>query len=564
MTNTAASAVDIEAFLAGQQIVWANNSTTMSLYNIRLHLRVYKKCAGAVKDPATPAHEGSALYWLECNEELWGRRASQCVLQEQPRSLDTFVSAFNDMENLRLACETFHVMNLRGFGVKFSVKHVSDTAKALPYYTKIPHALISRYNKHAALLEGYSSLLAFHESHPEGMLLTGEPVQDKDKKPYPIFASEFLDVLWHDLLLPLFTFKKHASLCGVVAAPLGVPFVKDALDTLDSIYARETDKRPQSNIAEHVAAGGTEIEEIISDAEAKSLKTQYAAARTKKIAEFAAAYAKNNVCLLTWKDADLLGKISMQPMIKDGTTRLWFFNSGCDCTKDPAKRLGPYRMKSSVDDEHLKTAVDITLRMLADPDTGIFTSGRNVKVEKELRRAFGAAKPALGLKHMTMEPDEDQVSLLLRLHDSAVGSVDLADYYLHVLKSPKHWKMKKVTKRRFVPGSTAFSKMRDIPTLAKDQMTKVPQEVRELVFRGVAGSDKFSPFTKSKDAAKDGETPVKPVEEEEVVDDANDDGLDEEQCAIINPKDKVVFFHMELHVKVSRYKSPSIIDVCYM
>ena len=273
-SHTAATAADMEKFMTNHKIEFASNNTQMSLYNIRLHLRVYKKVANAVADPLKPQHEDSALHWFERNEELWGRRATQCTLQEQPRVLDTFTSSFSDAMDLRAAAQTLHVMQLRNYNVKSSVKLVAETAKALPYYVKIPEALIKRYSKYEDLLKPYSSLHAFHEAHPLGTLSTGSPVRPEDQKALPIYASEFLDVLFNDLLLPLFQFKKHASLLGTSSAPLAIPFVKDALCTLDVHYAREN---PTESRLSASASSGAPVEDAdeapVSDEEAEHTHT---------------------------------------------------------------------------------------------------------------------------------------------------------------------------------------------------------------------------------------------------------------------------------------------------
>ena len=57
--------------------------------------------------------------------------------------------------------------------------------------------------------------------------------------------------------------------------------------------------------------------------------------------------------------------------------------------------------------------------------------------------------------------------------------------------------------RRYVPGSTAFKTMRGVPVLTKDQMTKVPMQTRESVFRGFVGADKFSARDKKEEDKKE-------------------------------------------------------------
>ena len=69
---------------------WANAETKMTLFNIRLHLRILRRLSVAVCDPINPSYKESALYYMERNEEVFGRRAKEVSLQESTKYFDAF------------------------------------------------------------------------------------------------------------------------------------------------------------------------------------------------------------------------------------------------------------------------------------------------------------------------------------------------------------------------------------------------------------------------------------------------------------------------------------------
>ena len=127
--------------MEASKIKYANSDTAMKLYGVRLHLRVLRRLSMAVLDPAQPKYEYSGLYYMDRNEEIFGRLAPQMFMQEAPRIFDAFQSSVTDLNDLRLACENLHVLWLRGSQLKLSLRTVQETARCLPLYTKIPQAV---------------------------------------------------------------------------------------------------------------------------------------------------------------------------------------------------------------------------------------------------------------------------------------------------------------------------------------------------------------------------------------------------------------------------------------
>ncbi len=86
----AASATDIAELFDSKKIVWASSETRMSVGNIRLHLRVLRRLSMAVEDSSKPSYCNSALFYMDRNEEIWGRKGQQVALQESTKNLDSF------------------------------------------------------------------------------------------------------------------------------------------------------------------------------------------------------------------------------------------------------------------------------------------------------------------------------------------------------------------------------------------------------------------------------------------------------------------------------------------
>lgn len=171
----AGSAQDILDLLVGANLRYASAETRMTIGNVRLHLRLLRRCSMAVLDPGSPRYEGSALDYFERNENVWGRRAEQTALQESGKYFDAFQAALPNLCDLRCAAENLHIAQLRGYSMRIGGRNVADQARGLLMLSKVPAALVERYPRHRALLTPYHSLKAFHEAFPAGLTLSGEP-----------------------------------------------------------------------------------------------------------------------------------------------------------------------------------------------------------------------------------------------------------------------------------------------------------------------------------------------------------------------------------------------------
>lgn len=114
--------------LESRKTVWANAESKLTVHNVRLHIRILRRLSLAVVDPAVPVYHESALYFFDRNEEIYGRRSKEMVLQESPRYFDSFVASIPEPADLRNAAETLHVMLLRGYNLKLSGRGVTETA----------------------------------------------------------------------------------------------------------------------------------------------------------------------------------------------------------------------------------------------------------------------------------------------------------------------------------------------------------------------------------------------------------------------------------------------------
>ena len=211
-------------------------------------------------------------------------------------------------------------------------------------------------------------------------------------------------------------------------------------------------------------------------------------------------------------------------------------------------------MKAAADEDRMAQSVDIAARLLGDADAAIFTSGKNGLIAKDLKKTLQQCRPKLGVKELFMEPDEG--AYLQAVHGenrSSVGSIDPKDTYFHVIKTPAKWKDRKPAVRRFVPGNTAFKSMSGLPILQKHAMLKVPGKEREAIFRGVIGSDKWTPGL-NKRLSKGGAESES--EEAAAVDDESDDG------ATGDMDGNVILFYMELHPKAGPASFDKLFHLC--
>ena len=159
---TSGSATNLVDYMAQHKIVYGTADSTLSVGTIRLHLRVLRRLSLAMLDNSAPAYEGSALYWFDRNEELWGRKGPQVTLQENARSFDAFQAALPNLDDLRDASMTLHILLLRGNNVKMAGRGIADLARGLVLYSRIPAALLPRFEKYSELLKPFGSLREFH------------------------------------------------------------------------------------------------------------------------------------------------------------------------------------------------------------------------------------------------------------------------------------------------------------------------------------------------------------------------------------------------------------------
>ena len=514
----------------------------MTVSNIRLHLRILRRLSLAVLDPSSPAYPESALYFFDRNEEIFGRKAPQVLLQESTRTFDCFQSALPNLDDLRMAATNLHILLLRGYNVKMSQRGIGELAKGLVLYSKIPAALIPRFPKYTDLLAHFVDFKTFHLKYPVNLSLEGTAVDDCPE--YPVFASESLDKMLNEVLVPLYTFKKHSGVLGG-GAPLSIAWVKAILPELEQIYAQECARESMSLSGTKSTAGVDNLQESessvpVTDEEAKELEGLYEKKKADCLTTMATEFVHKNAVLLHWNQNQVIDQLMAHPLCQDGAAKLFTWQAGLDATKDPMGRQSVYRMKACADEQRMLASLSATARMMTEADSAIFVSGRNNLISKDLKKELNCFKPKLGLKEMSMEPDEEQY--LSAVHGegrSAVGSIDPRDVYFHVVKTPKQWKDRKPAARRFVPGNTAFKTMSKLPVLSKQAMLKASSKEREAIFRGVTGSDRWSPNKKTNkyDVDDDDE------------DEAENVAATEEGPEIVSADGQVILFYMELHPK---------------
>ena len=115
---------------------------TMTLYNIRAHLRIVRRSAAAVWNPVDPKHEYSALYYWEKVEAIFGRSSTQAKLTESLKGLDQFQAALPSNDDLRDAAEVFFIASLRGASMPWTTREVASFAKSCLMVKKIPKLVI--------------------------------------------------------------------------------------------------------------------------------------------------------------------------------------------------------------------------------------------------------------------------------------------------------------------------------------------------------------------------------------------------------------------------------------
>ena len=142
------------------------------------------------------------------------------------------------MRDLRDACENLFVVQLRGGGVKVTLRNAPDTARAMSLMSKIPGALLEKFPAHRSAFKNLSSPYTFHCKYPEGRLITGEPVPYVSPSPedLPTFASESADIIAQNILIPVFQNKKFQSLQQKGVAILEIDFVAGLMNDITKAY----------------------------------------------------------------------------------------------------------------------------------------------------------------------------------------------------------------------------------------------------------------------------------------------------------------------------------------
>ncbi|CAK0856763.1 unnamed protein product [Prorocentrum cordatum] len=368
---------------------------------------------------------------------------------------------------------------------------------------------------HVMLLRGYNvkasgrhapetakTLKTFHKEYPSGLDFDGKELLHVSHT-YPILGEGTAEKLNSEILLPTMLNKKFQAFLGHPTA-LAVPFIKDMLPELDQLYQVDVAER---RAKERAVQGEREEFDVAMSCEASGLITED----------------------------------EKQPMIAAGASRLWFFNAGTDSTKDPNNKASAWRMKATPDEDHINQMVNIVASFINESDSAVIVSGRNKLFHRAAKKMVMQCKPKLAVKELEMLPDEGEVSQHLRVESSVVGTVDLTDQYLHIMKTKRAMDTKRGLPRRFVPGNTAFRTMAGIPVVSKDSMVKVSYSDREAVFKHVCGSEKWTPGAK---AAKG----------QDLSDDDDDEAPED---TAVDPLEAinggtatlVVLFWMELHLR---------------
>ena len=159
-----------------EKVQFANRETEMNLKNVRMHIRILRRLSLAVENPAAPTYQNSALYYLERNEGMFGRRSPELVVQESARYLGQFQAALPELADLRNAAETWHILNLRGCAPKVGGRQVVEHARALAMYSRVPASLVPRFPRYAPMLEEFLGPKEFHEAFPVRLNFDGTPL----------------------------------------------------------------------------------------------------------------------------------------------------------------------------------------------------------------------------------------------------------------------------------------------------------------------------------------------------------------------------------------------------
>ena len=234
-------------------------------------------------------------------------------------------------------------------------------------------------------------------------------------KDYPIFAQESLDKLTTQVMIPLFTYKRHSAVLGG-GSPLGCAFVKNLLPELENMYQQEQAREAMAQggaVANALPPADSKSEEPVTEDEAAALRKSFDEKYEDLMANMAQEYLASNCLLLTWTSPTLVDSLTGHPLTKDGASKLFMWQAGLDATTGPSGRNSIYRMKASADEARLGSAIDITAKLMRDLDTGLFLSGRNNLLAKDMKKKLQSLKPRPGIKELLMSPDEEVLLKLL-------------------------------------------------------------------------------------------------------------------------------------------------------
>ncbi len=218
----------------------SSSQTKMTVKQVQLHFRILRRLSMAVTNEASPVYKDSALYFFERNEDLWGRKGKEVLLQESSKYLDCFQSALPSLSDLRDAAEALHIMNLRGCTPKLAGRNVAEHARALTMYNQLPTAVVAKFPAHKALVQDFLSTSAFHEKFPYGMTVDG--VEVKEHPIFPDFGYESLERLVQEVLAPTLSGKRHNNLMNATN-PNQIGFVRMISPDLEHLYAPQTAQR---------------------------------------------------------------------------------------------------------------------------------------------------------------------------------------------------------------------------------------------------------------------------------------------------------------------------------
>ena len=194
-------------------------------------------------------------------------------------------------------------------------------------YSRIPDALIARMPVFKDKLADFQSLAAFEKKWG-----TNTPTLADYS-----FSLDSLDKAVGDVLLPLYTFKKHSALVAEKerCSALSVGFVKEALPTIEQLYVMESRRlvattTNDSGTRRQLAFRQSDEDESVSDEEADRLKLEYAAAKANYRKEIATNIVKAQATITDPTGLD--EAITKSAFTSDGTARLFHWDAGLQAT----------------------------------------------------------------------------------------------------------------------------------------------------------------------------------------------------------------------------------------